>query len=184
MPRPATTTRTSARPSTRATTGEITSIAWMRDSGTRIDWRRISPVVICRSPPWTRQRVTSQETTPATIGQAEQDQALPRERRCAGARVSNCVLKSTSTATALPARTTGDSGCRRVHSVSPGRGCRLAAPRSSEPGGLGLAEGREAVAEAVGLLLGEPGDASVAGGGGGVQLHGREAERRGRSGPR
>ena len=81
VPRPATTTRTSARPRTRASTGEMTSMAWMRESGTRIDCRRISPVVICRSPPWTRQRVTSQETMPATIASPRSDEAFPREAR-------------------------------------------------------------------------------------------------------
>ena len=45
-----------------------------------------------------------------------QGNAVPRLRP-----VSNWVLNSTSTATALPARTTGDSGWRRVHSVSAGR---------------------------------------------------------------
>ena len=63
-PRPADTTRTSARPRNRPESGEITSTAWIRASGMRSDWRRMNPVSICRLPSAILHRVTSHEMKP------------------------------------------------------------------------------------------------------------------------
>ncbi len=63
-PRPAETTRTSARPRNLPARGAMTSTAWMRARGIRNDWRLMNPVSICRLPSAIRHRVTTQEMTP------------------------------------------------------------------------------------------------------------------------
>ncbi len=178
VPRPATTTRTSASPSTRATTGEITSMAWMRDSGTRIDCRRTRPVVICRSPPWTRQRVTSHETTTRRRPPARAGPSSPRGTRCAappGVELGAEEHEHRHGAAGAHHRRQGvQPGPLRLRRRCEGRaGGGGAAIRAR---GLGLAERRQAIAQPVGLLLHETGDAGVAGRRGGVQLHGGEPE--------
>ena len=64
---PAIRSRISASPNTRASPVWTTSIAWTWESGKRRDCRRISPVSMSSTPPSTRQRVTAQLITPATM---------------------------------------------------------------------------------------------------------------------
>jgi hypothetical protein len=51
----------------RAASGATMSTAWTRASGMRMDWRRNTPVSICRSEVPIRQRVTSHDTKPAAM---------------------------------------------------------------------------------------------------------------------
>jgi len=116
VPRPASTNRSSEMPSSRAASGRTTSTAWMRARGTRMDCRRSRPVSTCSSLPSTRQRVTSQESTPAATATTATLRST-YSREASGPLLNSCErppTKARATSARLP-RAIGDRGCSRAH---------------------------------------------------------------------